>query len=441
MSEFLAGFGREDYTPDKQVKLNSVKLSEAVEAPVKVTCTALSDGEKTVLIFSNDLRGVTTWFVNQVKTMVSEATGIPADQIFLCATHNHSAPDLNFYKEEVMADWLERIAFPAVLSAAKSALADLSPCTLQVGKTLVPKVAYTRRYFREDGAFHGIHVIKVSDAPLARHETEADPELRLLRFVREGKKDVVIVNFQVHAATGLTASNNLSADFITALRDEVEEKEEVLVMYLQGACGNSNTFSKLDPDAPNKDYLLAGHRLAEGVLSILDSLQPAELGELRLGKNVCEGIVNHARTHLAPLAQQIYEQIAAEGITSEQEKRALFQAHGLNSRYEASAILRRSKMDKTVKVTLSTLAFGDVGFTFAGGEYFDGLFRSIRAASPYKMTMTVGYSGGSGCYMPDAFAFANGGYEPLQCNYIPGTPETFCLELLRQLNELKKTAL
>lgn len=441
MSAFSAGFGREEYTPDKQVKLNSVILSEGIEAPLKVTCTALSDGTKTVLIFSNDLRGVGHWFVEQVRTRVGEATGVPADHIFVCATHNHSAPDINYYKEEVMADWLERICFPATLKAAKSALEDLSPCTLKTGKTDVPKVAYTRRYFREDGAFHGIHVIKTSDAPLARHETEADPELRVLRFVREGKKDVVIVNFQVHAATGLTASHNLSADFITALRDDVESAEEVLVMYLQGGCGNSNTFSKLDPEAPNKDFLLAGHRLAKGVLSILGELQPAESGEIRLGKGVCEGIVNHERTHLAPLAKQIYEQIAEKGITSETEKRELFQANGINSRYEASAILRRSKMEKTVPVTLTTLAFGDVGFTFSGGEYFDVLFRRLRDASPYKMTMTVGYANGGLCYMPDAFGFANGGYEPLQCNFIPGSGETFCLELLRQLNELKKTAL
>ena len=436
MSDFYAGFGREDYTPDKQVKLNSVKLSAEVESPLKVTCTALGDGEKTVLIFSNDLRGATTWFVEQVKARVSEATEIPGDRIFVCATHNHSSPDINFFKEEVMADWLERICFPATLTAAKNALADLSPCTLKMGKTDVPKVAYTRRYFREDGAFHGIHVIKTSDAPIARHETEADPELRVLRFVREGKKDVVIVNFQVHAATGLTASNNLSADFITALRDDVEEKEDVLVMYLQGGCGNSNTFSKVDPDAPGKDFLLAGHRLAEGVLSIIGELEPIETGKIRLGKGSCEGVVNHARTPMAPLAKQIYEQIEKEGITSEQEKRELFQANGFNSRYEASAILRRSKMDRTRDVSLYTLAFGDASFTFSGGEYFDVLFRRLRAASPYKMTMTVGYANGGLCYMPDAFGFANGGYEPLQCNFIPGTSETFCLELLRQLNSL-----
>ena len=437
MSAFYIGFGREDYTPDRQVKLNSVKLSAEIESPVKVTCTALSDGEKTVLIFSNDLRGSTTWFVGQVKERVGKATGIPADRIFVCATHNHSAPDINFYREEVMADWLERIAFPAILTAAKNAVEDLSPCTLKTGKTDVPGVAYTRRYFRADGAFHGIHVIKTSDAPIARHETEADPELRLVRFVREGKKDVVIVNFQVHAATGLTASNNLCADFITALRDEVEEKEDVLVMYLQGGCGNSNTFSKIDPNAPNKDYLLAGHRLAEGVLRILGELEPAESGEIRLGKGVCTGVINHARTDMAPLAKQIYEQIEQKGITSEQEKRELFQANGFHSRYEASAILRRSKMDKTVDVSLFTVAFGDVGFTFTGGEFFDALFRMIRSASPYKMTVTVGYANGGLSYMPDAFGFANGGYEPLQCNFIPGTSETFCLELLRQLNELK----
>ncbi|MBQ3075003.1 MAG: hypothetical protein IJC26_02955 [Clostridia bacterium] len=441
MSTFFVGFGREDYTPDKQVKLNSVKLSNGIASPLKVTCTALSDGEKTVLIFSNDLRGATGWFTEQVKTRVGEALNIPGEQIFVCATHNHSAPDINFYREEVMADWLERICFPATLTAAKNAVADLSPCTLKMGKTEVPKVAYTRRYFREDGAFHGIHVIKTSDAPIARHETEADPELRVLRFVREGKKDVVIVNFQVHAATGLTASNDLCADFITALRDEVEAAEDVQVMYLQGGCGNSNTFSKLDPDAPGKDFLLAGHRLAEGVLRIIGDLQPIESGEIRLGSGRVEGVVNHARTHMAPLAKQIFAQIEKEGITSEQEKRELFQANGFNSRYEASAILRRSKMDQTQSVKLTTLAFGDASFTFSGGEYFDVLFRRLRAASPYKMTMTVGYANGGLCYMPDAFGFANGGYEPLQCNFIPGTSETFCLELLRQLNDLKNRSI
>lgn len=436
MSTFLAGFGREEYTPDKQVRLNSVIMSEEVASSIMVTCTALSDGEKTVLIFSNDLRGVGT-LVEPTKTRVSEATGVPAEHIFVCATHNHSAPDINFHQEEVMKDWLERIAFPAIVKAAKDAIADLSPATVKVGKTEVHKVAYTRRYFREDGAFHGIHVIKTSDAPLARHETDADPELRLVRFVRDGKKDVVIVNFQVHAATALTASHDLCADFITALRDDVEAKEEVRVMYLQGGCGNSNTFSKLDPEAPNKDYLLAGHRIADGVLRILGDLKDAESGKIRLADCVYAGVVNHARTHMAPLAKEIFGRIEREGITGEKEKRELFQANGFNSRYEASAILRRSKLDKTAPVKLYTLAFGDVGFTFAAGEYFDSLFRRIREASPYEMTVTVGYANGGGCYMPDSYGFSNGGYEPLQCNFIPGSGETFALELLQQLNALK----
>lgn len=437
MSSFFAGFGREDYTPDRQVRLNSVIMSEEVISSIMVTCTALSDGEKTVLIFSNDLRGVTAWLTERMKACASEATGIPEDHIFVCATHNHSAPDVNFHEEDVMKDWLDRIAFPAVVKAAKSAVADLSPCTVKAGKTEVHKVAYTRRYFREDGAFHGIHVIKTSDAPLARHETDADPELRVVRFARTGKKDVVLVNFQVHAATGLTASHNLCADFITAVRDDVEAKEDVQVMYLQGGCGNSNTFSKLDPDAPNKDYLLAGHRIADGVLSILGDLEEVESGEIRLCSSVCEGVVNHARTHMAPLAKELYQQIKQEGIATEKEKRELFQANGFNSRYEASAILRRSKMDKTAPVRLYTLAFGDVGFTFSGGEYFDSLFRRIREASPYKMTVTVGYANGGLCYIPDSYGFSNGGYEPLQCNFIPGSGETFALELLRQLNTLK----
>lgn len=436
MSEFYAGFGREDYTPDRQVRLNSVRLSDQVVAPLMVTCTALSDGEKTVLIFSNDLRGSTTWLVNQIKTRVSESTGIPEEHIFVCATHNHSAPDVNYYKDEVMADWLERIAFPAILTAAQNALADLAPCTLQSGKTDVPKVAYTRRYFRQDGTFHGIHVIKVSDAPLARHETEADPELRLLRFVREGKRDIVIVNFQVHAATALSSTNHLCADFITAVREDVESAREVSVMYLQGGCGNSNTYSKIDPDAPNDDYLLAGHRLAAGVLSILDTLSPIESGKLEVANGSYEAVVNHAKSHMAPLAVELFSQIEREGITTEKEKRALFQANGFASRYEAAAINRRSKMGKTGTIPLSALRFGDAAFTFSPGEYFDVLFRQIREASPCEATMTVGYSNGGVGYIPSANGFANGGYETLQCSYIPGTGESCVLELLKLLNSL-----
>ena len=437
MNVFLAGFGREDYTPDKQIRMNSVKYSAETVSPIMITCTALSDGEKTVLLFSNDLRGVLPWYAKEVKERVGEATGIPAEQIFVSATHNHSCPDINYNKDECIVDWTERIAFPAIVKAAKTAVEDLSPCTLKMGKAEVPKVTYTRRYFREDGAFHGIHVPKVSDSPLARHETEADPELRVLCFAREGKKDIAIVNFQVHAATALSTSNNLCADFITAVRDDVEAKEDVLVMYLQGGCGNSNTYSKIDPDAPNDDYLLAGHRIAEGVLRGLGNLEEIKAGKIFVERGSYEATVNHSKTHMAPLALELFRQIEREGITTEKDKRALFQANGFASRYEAAAINRRSKMGKTAIIPLASVCFGDVGFTFTPGEYFDVVFRQIRQASLCKLTMTVGYSETSGSYMPSSYGFANGGYEPLQCNYIPGTSECCALELIRQINSMK----
>ena len=208
MNRLQIGFARECYSPDTPQPQNGSCLGTEVLTDIYVTCVALSDGESTALIFSNDIRNLSTPFSDAFRKAVAEETGLDVDCIMVCTTHNHSAPDNNYYlKRDEVTDWVERICFPAVLKAAKAAMADLSPVMrLTSGKTEVENVTFVRRNFRENGLFASIIGTPYSTSPHVRHETEADRELRVLRFYRDGKKDVVLANFQVHAATALDVS-------------------------------------------------------------------------------------------------------------------------------------------------------------------------------------------------------------------------------------------
>lgn len=440
MNTLRIGYAREIYSPDTPQTQNGVRMGYSVLTDVTVTCVALQSGEKNALIFSNDIRNLADEFTDTFRKRVSETTGVPGENIMICATHNHSAPDPHYYhKREETTDWLERIAFPAILRAAKGAMADLSPVLrLRAGTAEVEHATFVRRYFREDGMFSSIMGDAYSPSKPARHETEADTELRALRFYREGKKDVVITNFQVHAATALGASPDvICADFLHEFRNTVEESGELSVIYLQGGCGNLNTYSRVDPDACNTDYDRVGRIVGEGTLRALKTAKDMDFGTFSVKREFYTGIVNHTRDHLVEKARETRAAYKEKGYDRKTGAELMREA-GFDSEHECAQIIAKSTMPKTQQIPLCTVCFGEVGMTFAPFEQFDTNCMQIRAASPFAFTMTVSYANGRHHYLPSAYSFSNKGYEPLQCFYIPGTGETVALEFLKQLKNVKE---
>ena len=439
MNRLQIGFARECYSPDTPQPQNGACLGTSVMTDIYVTCVALSDGEETALIFSNDIRNLSPQFSDAFRRAVVEETGLDGDRVMICATHNHSAPDNNYYlKRDEVTDWVERICFPAVRKAASAALADLAPVTgLTSGKTEVENVTFVRRNFRENGLFASIIGTPFSTSPHVRHETEADKELRVLRFYREGKKDVVLVNFQVHAATALDVHpDKICADFLHEFRKTAEGGGDFVVCYLQGGCGNLNTYSKLYPDACNKDYNRAGRLIGEGVLRALEKEEERRFDGFSVLREYYTGIVDHTRDHLLEKAQAVQKIIRENGL-DDKTGREIYQEAGFSGRLDCSAIVTKSRMEKTAQIPLSTICFGDVGITFAPFEQFDTNCVQIREASAFEFTMTASYSNARHHYLPSAYSFTNGGYECQQCYYIPGTGETVALEFLRLLRKAK----
>ena len=442
MAKIQAGFGREIYSPDVPIRIRYEQYTNKILTDVMVTCVCLSDGENMTLIFSNDFRNFLQDFIDAVKELVSTGTGVPKDHIMITCTHNHSGPDVTYFQGDDIKDWWQRIGGPATLKAARDAIADLSDCTtVKSGKSHVENVTFVRRYFKEDNTFSSIEG-SITPAPIARHETEADTELRALRFVREGKKDIVITNFQVHAATAAgVVKEYVCSDFLHKFRETVEASGDCLALYLQGGCGNLNTYSLVPGNtaACNTDFDRVGTLIGEGTLRALEEgTEHATDGPLWVRTEEYTGICNHSRDGEVEKARETMAEAGKMKFASAFEERAFYREHGFSSRRNANGVITKSKLPPTQQVPLSTVCFGNVGLTFTPFEMFDSNCVQVRECSPFDMTFTVGYTNGRHHYLPSAYAFSNQGYEPSECFYVPGTGETISLELLRQLNKAKK---
>lgn len=442
MIELKTGFGRADITPDKlDISLNSIVRSTEIRQRITVSSVVISDGDNISIIICNDLRNSTAYIVDIIKRKINEMTGLPQGNVFVISTHNHSCPDVNFVdKRPDITDWFYRIYMPAMIKAVADSIADLKPTTVKSGVSEGDKSAsYVRRYFRSDGEFWTVNMLSKSDAPITYHESEADRQLRAVRFCRDGGKDIVLVNYQVHAAHGASKNKGVvCADFVHKLREKTETENDVYVVYLQGGCGNINTFTKVKDEPFQETYDDVGETLATAVTAAINNATPQETGNLKIINSHYTAAVNHAKSHLAPKAEELMDEIYRNGIKDKDELMKLASEKGFASRYEAAAIIRRSKLEKTDDIPLSTLAFGDVAITFTPAEMFDINYMQIRDASPFKTTLTCGYTNGNVGYIPSAYGFSNGGYEVLQSSYIPGTAENCTIELIKQLRECKK---
>ena len=107
---------------------------------------------------------------------------------------------------------------------------------------------------------------------------------------------------------------------------------------------------------------------------------------------------------------------------------------GITSKYEVTAIIKRSAFGETREMPLSSLVLGELAMGFAPVELFDTCGKQFRDASSYPMTFFCGYTNGSHSYMPSAIAFPHGGYEVMECHYVPGTGEMIALKLAQMIH-------
>ena len=440
MGIFKTGFGRADITPQKYYGLAGFGgdfrriCNNVIDRPL-LTCVALADdtGNKS-LIYSSDTLYVHEKMVELVREAVGEKFGVPAGNVLMVATHTHAGPSV-YAGDSNLTDYYP-VYVKAAVQAAEDALEDLADSEISVGSKLIPNMAFVRHYVLDDGTFIGMGFGYPGRTRF--HTDVSDDQLQLIRFSREGARDILLVNFQCHATSPSGESQkDMCSAFVGPLRNHLEGLSGCKVIFLQGAAGNLVPSSRIEEEniIPVGDYVAHGRKLAEEAFSLLPGLEPVASGKLISKQEVYDLKVDHSDDPKAALAHQVYEEYYK--LTDPAERRQLIKDNGFNSVYHAMHVRKRGQMPESRDMELNALCAGDIAFATVPYEMFNSNGRFVKENSPFKMTFMLAYCNGFHSYLPDDKAFNYDCYEVNARCYGRGSAEEVANENLKLLQAIK----
>lgn len=434
---FCVGFGREDVTPKESVPMASYgnpeqRMSQGLYTYLNVNVLAVSYDEEILLLLTIDHSWFGAVLAKPVMERIQSQYGIPRDHIILQGTHTHAAPNAGSTNIPAQAQDNTR-TIEQTMKAVDMALNDRKPAEIYVGSAQTENMNFVRRYFMDDGSFSTDN-FPGTGSKVVSHETQADGEMQLMKFVREGGKDILIANFQAHPH--LEGKNPyLSWQNAGAFRENIEKMRDVYAIYWQGASGNLNSHSRIEDETVYKTRDEYGAALATYANNEYDNLKKVASGPVKVKEVDFQVEVNHSYDHVADEAAKID---SAYKSTNDSAK-AMSTVPGtvISSVFHASSILKMQTMGPTDEIEMKVFSFGDVSGVVVPYEMFDTSGMQIKERTPFEKTFIFGYAypGGHG-YMPAEECFVNRGYEVDTCRYVPGTAEKLVDQYLTMLNEI-----
>lgn len=425
------GYSKICITPKSPVALSSSNQPtySGVYEDVYVTCIALSDADdNTVLMFTADISYTNASNQTAFIRVASEATGVPESNISYSCTHNHSGLDPSGTVITLLKN--------AMKEGGVAAMEDRAPATLEIGSAYPEGFNFVRHYQTADGDWVGDNYYAASGKKAATSERPADNEMQMMHFVREGKENVLLLNWQAHG-TYTYKKEYLCTDFVGSLRDEVAAKTGTLVAYFQGAAGNINPWSELKDNKFEhslEGVTAYGTALAQYPIEAMSTLKAVDATDISLSETVYAAKVRADSSDLI-MAASAYNQVR-EGGGSHAE--AIVAAGGLiHGDQGAEYVSHRARKAGTIDITLRAVRLGDVAFIIAPYEMFDDTGVHIKETSPYDMTFILCYSNGRAGYIPSATCIDHGCYEFEGSVFEKGTAEVLADMYLDLLNGLK----
>jgi len=445
-ADFKAGFGRVQITPNYSVPLagygnTTSRMSQGFLDYLYATCIAVQDAQgETVLFVTADIININDNTYKLCSEAISSATKVPVDHIIVSATHTHSAPDLISNHSSIVQ--YKTFFVESVTQACIAAIKDLSAASVSTGSLDAEGMTFVRHYLMNDGTYYGDNFGSTSSGYKA-HERDADEQMQLVKFTRNGKDPILMINWQSHAKVGSTGSTQegkngrsmMSADYIGSMREYVEKEAGCLVGFYLGAAGNLNprsNFIEEQKSVPN-DVTAYGKQLGDWVLKGLKDLKEVPTGKVVTKQMVYEAVIDHTEDNLVQYAQpvaKIWEQTNNYNQSKDE-------AHGVMSPYHALGIINRSNAGQSKEMQLNAISIGSVGFVTAPYEMFCQNGQAIKEGSPFETTFVITCTNGHNSYIAADAAFEYGSYEVHYRTFVRGTAEEVQDALIGMLKEIQ----
>ena len=435
------GYGRESIMPEGQINISGGanaqhRVSTGFLDILYASCVAISENGNTILLFSTDTLGAKSAWTAEARKLINEATGVPEGNIHIGGTHTHSGPAIG--QNLPLVTQYRPIFMDALVRAAKNAIADQAPATLYGAKVQTEKMNFIRHYKMADGSYAGSNFGDFSKE-IVDYAAKNDPEMVLIKAAREGKKDIVMMNFQAHPCFGGDSSvyTSLSADYIGTTRDAFEAATGAHFIFFLGATGNHNTNSKIEADQShiNSDVKTYGAALAQYAIDALPTMQLIEGSGIKTTQKTVEYKSNdygQDRLAEATVIAQMYQETGDSKSCT-----AVAKAQGFQSVFECNGIVSCSKYPETGTIDLNTCSFGGVGFVAAPYEMFAANGMHIKENSPFEFTIISTVTNSSISYFPTKEAYAYGCYESYTARFASGVAEDMATEFVEMLKQVQ----
>ena len=436
---FQVGYGEADITPEESIPLQGsgnvlASMSNGFEERLSVCCFVVKDekGEMAMIIVY-DLCVMGDSNITSIRSDVSKDTGVKKENIIVSTTHNHGGPDITEIGVAAISRYLSHL-YDRTVDAAVAAVEDLAPAEMMTTSVQTENLTFVRRYVLENGTYAGSNYGHFGSAPIKEHEAGLDEEMQLIKFVREDKDDIILTNFQAHAAS-ILPTNSASADFVGIYRNTVSEKLGCHVLYIQGASGNLNPMSKIESENVAKNYIEHGKLLAEYTIKAEGSYKKANTGDVKIKSVTYAAEINHAYDALVAEATQIRNYWRSSGNKTKADE--MCEGTDISSANHAQAICAIAAFGAKIDTQLTVLSIGNTAFATAPFELFGQLGLMIKEKSPYDMTFVMAYTNGSYGYLPSEDVWDHRGYEVDVCKLPKGGGEALVGQLINMLDQMK----
>lgn len=433
------GYAREKIMPEASVPMagytdSSSRMSTGYVDYLYATCIAFTEGEETVLMFSQDLFKTDENWTAEVRERIAAETGVPGDRVMICSTHNHAGPDISSNHSSITG--YKMVYMDALTAAAKAALADRAAATLYSAETQTEKLNFPRHYILSDGSYGGDNFGDFTKNSITGYANDGDPEMLLVKVDREGeKKDILLMNWQAYACKFGTANEtNLSADFIAPARDTIEAETGMLFAYFNGAAGDIKPASKITEDNGKENVKEYGNKLAGYAIAALETMKPVAGNGVKVATVEFEYAVNHDDEDKLSQAKEVVQvwqnqSMEAAGVLAKE--------YGFRSAFHAQQVTQRVTRPQSRTMELSAVYAGGIAFVAAPYEMFSATGLEIKEKSPFGVTMICSCANEYQGNFATAEAYDYGSYESDINFYAKGCAEAAAEKFLEMLNTMQ----
>lgn len=419
-----AGFARLDVTPPLGSPVDGHwkdRVADGILDPIQLNAIALSDGDHRAVLIAGDFLGIEIFHVNRMKEEISARTGLKNEEIFLCGTHTHTSVFLRENHAANLPVEYVRMLYRKFADAAQMALCDLAEAALYTAeKQNATPIGFVRRYRLSDGSV-ATNPSSAQQAMIEGRCNESDETVRVLRFKREGVKDITVVSFSTHP--DVVGGERYSADWPGFVRRFVEaEHPDTYCLQLTGTEGDSNHVDFCKPKEARFPFgsgyahsRYMGRVIADTVNALWEDMEA------------------HAADALFTRQQSIFVRANTVGEEKYDECKKMYtdfyagkldyKPSGTELAFARRVVNIREGMSIYRELPIGLIGIGDVRILTFAGEPFTAYGESVRALTEGKFTLTLALTNGYQGYLPHARAFAEGGYEAANSHFTPTLQE------------------